>query len=201
MSGSSPIPTTSDEQRPGYNSVRGGKADLPVREAIGHSGPVLIVGRAAALLVLAAAVVSCSTSVSGTAAPAGAAPAGGAESAAPVNACMLLKPEEVQGLIGANDGGKGAPGAHSICTWTNADELSVTVDVAQPGTAVNGLPAWDPALGPERPLPDGMRSLSGGQVEFVAGTRDCAVQVVTDPTSKDDEQRAVALAKVIQARL
>jgi hypothetical protein len=200
MSGSSPIPSTSDEQRSGYNSVRVGKADLPVREAIGHSGPVLIVGRAAALLALAAAV-SCSTSVSGTPAPSGAAPAAGAESAAPVNACTLLRPEEVQVLIGANDGGKGAPGAHSICTWTNADELSVTVDVAQPGTAVNGLPAWDPALGPERPLPDGMRSLSGGQVEFVAGTRDCAVQVVTDPTSKDDEQRAVALAKVVQSRL
>ena len=37
-----------------------------------------------------------------------------------------------------------------------------------------------------------MRSLSGGQVQFVAGTRDCAVQVVTDPFSKDDEQKAVA---------
>ena len=107
----------------------------------------------------------------------------------------------MQGLIGANDGGKGAPGEHSICTWTTADELSVTVDVAQPGTAVNGLPAWDPALGPERPLPGGMRSLGGGQVEFIAGTRDCSVQVVTDPASKDDEQRAVALAKVIQSRL
>jgi hypothetical protein len=200
MRGSSPIGTTSDEQRSGYNSVRVGKADLPVREPLRHSGSVLIVGRAAALLALAAAV-SCSTSVPGTPAAAGAAPAAGAEEAAPVNACTLLKPEEVQGLIGANDGGKGAPGPHSICTWTNPDELSVTVDVAQPGTAVNGLPAWDPALGPERPLADGMRSLSGGQVEFVAGTRDCAVQVVTDPTSKDDEQRAVALAKVIQSRL
>ena len=77
----------------------------------------------------------------------------------------------------------------------------MTVDVAQPGTATNGLPAWDPALGPERPLPDGMRSLGGGQVEFVAGTRDCSVQVVTDPISKDDEQNAVALAKVVQTRL
>ncbi len=107
----------------------------------------------------------------------------------------------MQDLIGANDGGKGSPGAASICTWKTADELSVTVDVGQAGTAVNGLPAWDPALGPEKPLPDGMRSLSGGQVQFVAGTRDCAVQVVTDPFSKDDEQKAVALAKVVQSRL
>ena len=120
---------------------------------------------------------------------------------APVDACKLLEPAEVQDLIGANDGGKGSPGAASICTWKTADELSVTVDVGQAGTAVNGLPAWDPALGPEKPLPDGMRSLSGGQVQFVAGTRDCAVQVVTDPFSKDDEQKAVALAKVVQSRL
>jgi hypothetical protein len=160
----------------------------------------MIVGRVAAALAVAVALASCSTSVPGTPAPVGAAPAGGGIDA-PVNACTLLKPDEVQGLIGANDGGKGAPGAHSICTWTTAEELSVTVDVAPPGTAVNGLPAWDPAFGPERPLPDGMRSLSGGQVEFVAGTRDCSVQVVTDPTSKDDEQRAVALAKVVQSRL
>ena len=164
----------------------------------------MIIGRRiAALLIAAVAVAACSTSVAGSPAPEGAAPAaaGSDGEGATVDACSLLTPAEVQGLIGANDGGKGAPGAHSICTWTNADELSVTVDVAQPGTAVNGLPVWDPALGPERPLPDGMRSLSGGQVEFVAGTRDCAVQVVTDPTSKDDQKRAVALAKVIQARL
>ena len=192
---------TLDERRSGYNSVHVGKVELPVREAMGQSGSVMIVGRVAAALAVAVALTSCSTSVSGTPAPVGAAPAAGGGTDAPVNACSLLKPDEVQGLIGANDGGKGAPGEQSICTWTTAAELSVTVDVAQPGTAVNGLPAWDPALGPERPLPGGMRSLSGGQVEFVAGTRDCSVQVVTDPTSKDDEQRAVALAKVIQSRL
>ena len=165
----------------------------------------MIIGRrVAALLVAAAAVAACSTTVSGSPAPEGAAPAaagsaGGAS--ATVDACTLLKPAEVQDLIGANDGGKGTPGEASICTWKTADELSVTVDVGQPGTAVNGLPAWEPALGPEKPLPDGMRSLSGGQVQFVAGTRDCAVQVVTDPFSKDDEQKAVALAMVVQSRL
>ncbi len=197
---------TSDELRSGYNLVRGGKVDLSVRAAMVTAGPVISMSRVVALLVVGLAATGCSTSVPGTPAPAGAAPAGAAAAGgdgndAPVDACKLLKPDEVQGLIGANDGGKGAPGAHSTCTWTTAAELSVTVDVAQPGTAVNGLPAWDPAPGPERPLPDGMRALGGGQVEFVAGTRDCAVQVVTDPTSKDDEQRAVALAKVVRSRL
>jgi hypothetical protein len=164
----------------------------------------MIIGRIAALCVVAVAVVGCSTTVTGSPAPEGAVPAGAAGGGgedAPVDACKLLEPAEVQDLIGANDGGKGSPGAASICTWKTAEELSVTVDVGQAGTAVNGLPAWDPALGPEKPLPDGMRSLSGGQVQFVAGTRDCAVQVVTDPFSKDDEQKAVALAKVVQSRL
>jgi len=164
----------------------------------------MIISRIAALCVVAVALVGCSTTVTGSPAAQGAAPAAAAgndEEGAPVDACKLLEPAEVQQLIGANDGGKGHPGAASICTWKTADELSVTVDVGQVGTAVNGLPAWDPALGPEKPLPDGMRSLSGGQVQFVAGTRDCAVQVVTDPFSKDDEQKAVALAKVVQSRL
>ena len=160
----------------------------------------MIIGpRIAALLVAAVAVAACSTSVAGSPTPEGAAPA--AAGSAAVDACTLLKPEEVQGLIGANDGGKGTPGEASICTWKTADELSVTVDVGQAGTAVNGLSAWDPALGPETPLPDGMRSLGGGQVQFVAGTRACAVQVVTDPFSKDDEQKSVTLAKVVQSRL
>jgi hypothetical protein len=162
----------------------------------------MIMGRrVAALVVVAFAVAGCSTSIQGSPAPEGAAPAGSSGEGASIDACTLLKPDEVQGLIGANDGGKGTPGEYSACTWTTDQQLSVTVDVKQPGTAVNGLPAWDPALGPEKPLPDGMRSLSGGQVEFVAGTRDCSVQVVTDPFTKDDEQKAVALAKVVQSRL
>ena len=163
----------------------------------------MIISRIAALCVVAVALAGCSTTVTGSPAAEGAAPAaaGSDGAGAPVDACKLLEPAEVQQLIGANDGGKDHPGEASTCTWKTADELSVTVDVGQTGTAINGLPAWDPALGPEKPLPDGMRSLSGGQVQFVAGTRDCAVQVVTDPFSKDDEQKAVALAKVVQSRL
>lgn len=164
----------------------------------------MIIGRrVAALFVVALAATGCSTSVQGSPAPEGAAPAaaGNSGEGASIDACKLVKPEEVQDLIGANDGGKGTPGEYSACTWTTDQQLSVTVDIKQPGTAVNGLPAWDPALGPEKPLADGMRSLSGGQVEFVAGTRDCSVQVVTDPFSKDDEQKAVTLAKVVQSRL
>jgi Protein of unknown function (DUF3558) len=162
-------------------------------------------------LTLALAVVGltagCGGTVAGTPSAEGAAPSAAAAGAptgdaATVDACSLLKPEEVQALIGANDGGKGTTSGRSVCTWTNPAELSVTVDIGNPDTAINGLPAWDPALGPERPLGDGMRSLGGGgSVEFVAGNRDCEVQVVTDPTSKDDDAKAVALAKVVQGRI
>jgi hypothetical protein len=150
-------------------------------------------------LALALAVVGLTAGCGGAPSAAADGPSG---EAAAVDACSLLKPDEVQALIGANDGGKGTTSGRSVCTWTNPNELSVTVDIGNPGTAINGLPAWDPALGPERPLGDGMRSLGGGgQVEFVAATRDCTVQVVTDPFSKADDDKAVALAKVVQSRV
>jgi hypothetical protein len=163
----------------------------------------VIVSRVALALALVGLTAGCSGTVAGTPSAEGAAtPAAAAADAPAVDACSLLKPDEVQALIGANDGGKGTTGGRSVCVWTNPAELSVTVDIGNPDTAINGLPAWDPALGPERPLGDGMRSLGGGgQVEFVAATRDCTVQVVTDPFSKDDDAKAVALAKVVQSRV
>jgi hypothetical protein len=167
----------------------------------------MILCRLALALAVVGLTAGCGGTVAGTPSAEGAPPSPAAEGAptgdtARVDACSLLKPDEVQALIGANDGGKGTTSGRSICIWTNPAELSVTVDIGDPDTAINGLPTLDPALGPERPLGDGMRSLGGGgQVEFVAGTRDCSVQVVTDPTSKDDDAKAVALAKVVQGRL
>lgn len=165
----------------------------------------MILCRLALAVVVVGLTAGCGGTVAGSPSPAGAA-GSSAQANAPtstdVDACTLLKPEEVQALIGANDGGKGTTSGRSVCTWTNPAELSVTVDIGGPDTAINGLPAWDPALGPERPLADGMRSLGGGgQVEFVAADRDCTVQVVTDPTSNDDDAKAVQLAKLIQGRL
>ncbi len=167
----------------------------------------MIFSRLALAVVVVGLTAGCGGTVAGTPSAQGAAPAATAADAPTgdtldVDACSLLKPDEVQALIGANDGGKGTTSGRSVCVWTNPAELSVTVDIGNKDTAINGLPAWDPALGPERPLGDGMRSLGGGgSVEFVAGNRDCNVQVVTDPTSKDDDAKAVALAKVVQGRV
>ena len=122
-----------------------------------------------------------------------------------VDACALIDEAEVQSLIGDHDrtatpGNTGGDGGG--CTWENqTDYKSVSVDVGATGTAAGGaLPTWDPAMGPERTLPDGMRTLGVGQVEFVAGDRYCSVQVAR-LQGDADQQKAVELAKAVQGRL
>ena len=64
----------------------------------------MIIGRIAALCVVAVAVVGCSTTVTGSPAQEGAVPAGAAGGGgedAPVDACKLLEPAEVQDLTAA----------------------------------------------------------------------------------------------------
>ncbi|MFC4943689.1 DUF3558 family protein [Pseudonocardia sp. GCM10023141] len=169
---------------------------------------------AAGLAVLCMA--GCGTTIAGTPNAVGAAPpaagsseatgntGGSAGDGKPVDACSLLTAAEVEKLIGANDGGKGSStGGASSCGWENSTNYySVTLDIGQSGTAINKvLPPLDPVQGPERPLPGGMRGLGGGQVEFVAGDRDCTLQVATNQTSGNDEQAAVTLAKAVLGRI
>ena len=63
------------------------------------------------------------------------------------------------------------------------------------------MPTADPAMGTERPLPDGMRTFGGGQVEFVAGDRYCSVQVADVIQGDADESTAIELANDVQGRL
>ena len=56
-------------------------------------------------------------------------------------------------------------------------------------------------MGTERPLPDGMRTFGGGQVEFVAGDRYCSVQVADVIQGDADENTAIELANDVQGRL
>ena len=79
------------------------------------------------------------------------------------------------------------------CTWENRDTYeSVTVEIGNPGTAVNGtLPPPEPGF-PEvgTPGPDGMRFLASGMVEFPAGGRSNTVQVaVLALLGQDGRQR------------
>jgi hypothetical protein len=162
------------------------------------------------------ALAGCSSTVTGSAAPEGALPAdasaiasaenraGGATGAGAVEACALLSAADVTPLVGNGVSGRPNPvsGDGGKCTWENQDDYhSVTVEVGASGSAPGGaLPKWDPSIGPERPLPDGMRSWSGGQVEFVAGDRDCFLQVATTGAATD-EQKAVELAGKVRAQL
>jgi hypothetical protein len=167
----------------------------------------------AAVLV---AVVGCSSTVSGTPAAAGDLPPGaaaivsaenqarGEPTADAVDACALISAAEVEAAIGKGAGAKAGPagGNGGQCTWENEDNYySVTLDIGQTGTAASGLPAWDPSIGPEKPLPDGMRSWGGGAVEFVAGDRDCQLQVATVGDFDGDQRKAIALIKKVQAQL
>jgi len=164
--------------------------------------------------LLAALLTGCGTTVvSGTATPVGApapaaAPAGaptgsGSAGAAPIKVCSFFTDAEVKKLIGSapkgrattvNDGGS--------CNWEDTKTYSsLTVEVGETDTAINGtLPQWDPSLGPERTLPNGMRDINGS-VEFVCGgTRLCAVQVATNH-GQDDVRTAVGLVPAIRSKV
>ena len=158
-----------------------------------------------AVLLLGAAVsgvAACGTpagqvpATQGAPGPLSEAPAVGSATSRSIDGCSLLTAGEVSALIGTNDGGKptGLDTGGGGCTWQNDDNYySVTVEVGSSGTAPNGtIPAWEPALGPERKVGDGMRDINGG-IEFAAGDRDCIVQVASN---KSDADRASALALI-----
>lgn len=164
------------------------------------------VGAAALLVLLGTACQRPVDAPSGSAAPAASAQEAG-DDATPLDACALLPADQVEDLIGPNDGGvaTSAPGSNGGgCVWTNEENYySVSVDCGQTGTAVDGeLPPWEPALGPEVPLPDGMREFgsNSGSVQFVADTRDCLTQVVRS-ASGGDLDAAVVLARQIRDEL
>ena len=139
-----------------------------------------------------------------TSAEAAANAAAGGGSSTPYDACGLLSASEVEALIGKNDGGQAstAPGGGGGCVWTNTDnQYSVSVDIGDPDTALNGLPTLDPAVGPAEPLPGGMRYFASA-VEFAAKGRDCQVQVSTlDSTPGGDKAAAAKLATEIEAKV
>jgi hypothetical protein len=166
--------------------------------------------RAGALCALLIALLAgCGTTVvSGTASPAGAAapaaaPSTGGGSAAPIDVCSLFDAAEVKKLIGSAPPGRGSTiNDGGSCTWEDTTNYSsLTVDIGETDTAINGtLPPWDPSLGPERTLPNGMRDINSA-VEFVCGgTRLCSVQVATNKGAAD-VRTAVALVPAIRSKV
>jgi hypothetical protein len=125
----------------------------------------------------------------------------------PIDACTLLSAADIIKLLGKPVEGKSIGGGPQIParTWENRDTYeSVTVEIGNPGTAVNGtLPPPEPGF-PEvgTPGPDGMRFLASGMVEFPAAGRSNTVQVaVLALMGADADNAAVDLARKIGTQL
>lgn len=124
-----------------------------------------------------------------------------------IDACTLVSPDDIAKLLGKPIEGRpiGAAPDAPACTWENRDTYeSVTVEIGNPGTAVNGtLPPPGPGL-PETgtPAPDGMRFVASGMVEFAAAGRLNTVQVaVLKLLGADADNAAVDLARTIGPQL
>ena len=125
----------------------------------------------------------------------------------PIDACALVSDDDIAKLLGNPVEGRSIGGGPDTpaCTWENRDTYeSVTVEIGNPGTAVNGtLPPPEPGF-PEvgTPGPDGMRFLATGMVEFPAAGRSNTVQVaVLALMGADADNAAVDLARKIGPQL
>ena len=160
------------------------------------------------VLTTALALAGCGSSedkapASGQSAQSSTSPASGT----PINACKLVSADDIAKLLGKPVEGRpiGALPDAPACTWENRDTYeSVTVEIGNPGTAVNGtLPPPAPGF-PEAgtPGPDGMRFVASGMVEFPAAGRSNTVQVaVLALMGQDADNAAVDLARKIGSQL
>ena len=124
-----------------------------------------------------------------------------------IDACKLVSADDITKRLGKPIEGRPLSSDPEMpaCTWENRDTYeSVTVEIGNPGTAVNGtLPPPEPGL-PEvgTPGPDGMRFLGTGMVEFPAGGRSNTVQIaVLDLMGEAADNAAVDLARKIGSQL
>jgi hypothetical protein len=124
-----------------------------------------------------------------------------------IDACKLASADDIAKLLGKSVEGRpiGASPQAPACTWENRDTYeSVTVEIGNPGTAINGtLPPPQPGF-PEvgTPGPDGMRFLASGMVEFPAAGRANTVQVaVLSLMGQDADNAAVDLARKVGPQL
>ena len=157
-------------------------------------------------LALVGGLSACSTSSADSggapAATAAGKAAGKTTKKASVDACTLLKADEIENVIGKNDGGGPGGGVgESTCAWENQDNYhSVTLAIGSPGTTVDGnLPATE-IEGPYDKGPDGIGFSSDNRANFVIGDRVSYLQVVTDPTSNKDRDIAVRLVRLVRSR-
>jgi hypothetical protein len=160
---------------------------------------------AAALGLLLAAAACGSPAAEDDPPTAGTGTTGAADAAdtEPVDVCALLTADEVDPVIGTNDGGRRSGGDDGgSCVWENPETYhSVTVTIGDTGTAASGeLPA-ESDYGTTEPGPDGIRFAPGNIAEFVADNRSCELQVVTSVTDETDRPTTVRLIGLVRQRL
>jgi hypothetical protein len=136
---------------------------------------------------------------------------GGSESAAAssapasIDACQLISADDITALLGTSVEGKSTSNNPEVpaCSWENPENYeSVSLEIGNPGTAPNNTLPPPAVEGASTPLPDGMRSLGGGQVEFAAGNRNNSVQVaVLKLSSEEATNAAVDLAKKVGPKI
>jgi hypothetical protein len=159
------------------------------------------------VMALGCTVAGCQSHPSTQSAPASSGSASSssatAQSAKRIDACAMLSPQDISGVLGVTVQGKstGKTPQMGDCTWENPSTLeSVTVEISNPGTARdNKLPPPEAGF-PDvsKPGPDGMRLMGGGQVEFAAGNRVNTVQVAVLKLSPDQaNSAAINLARKI----
>jgi hypothetical protein len=107
-----------------------------------------------------------------------------------IDACAMLKADEVTPIIGPNDGGQSA--GEGSCMWENPENsYSISLDIGIPRTAPNGtVPPDEPGF-ETQPGPDGIRFASTGMARFTMGDRLCDIQVATATQGKQVVQDAV----------
>lgn len=126
-------------------------------------------------------------------------------SSASIDACALISAEDITKLLGTSVPGKSTSTNPEVpaCSWENPETYeSVSLEIGNPGTAVNNTLPPSPIEGAGKPGPDGMRYGGGGQVEFAAGNRDNSVQVAVNKLSADEANAAaVDLARKVSPKI
>jgi hypothetical protein len=159
--------------------------------------------RLVVVMVLGCTTVGCQSHGANQSAPASGA-SGTTGAAKPIDACSMLSPQDISGLLGVTVQGKstGKNPQMGDCSWENPSNFeSISLQISNPGTAPNNtLPKSEPV--PSKPGPDGMRLMGGGMVEFAAGDRLNTVQVAVLRLSPDQANAAaIDLARKISPQV
>ena len=122
--------------------------------------------------------------------------------AAKVDACEVLSTDEISGVIGGHDGGKGdSSSIFAMCTWKNDDADMVVLLVGSEGTAPGGKLPTDPSI-PTTPGPDGLVfGKPADNARFAVGDRMCSIQVLARQDDSTRSSTLIRLAGLIRDRV